>query len=229
MGVTPETGTPGPPLSSLRVAGGFVFLSGQGGFDADHNLVDGGVAAATARIFHNVARLLKSAGASLDDVVSCLVHLADLNDYAALNDEYEALPRRETGADDRACRPRRRDARRDHGGRETALSEVSCGQKTVAELVAERCVETGRTVVVADVDDVAFTLRPPARRAELSATAQGARSPCRPVDAVEGRCGRRPRADLRQGRARSPLPTTTRWRDPVPGAHRRAPADARWP
>ncbi len=39
-------------------------------------------------IFHNVARLLKSAGASLDDVVSCLVHLADLNDYAALNDEY---------------------------------------------------------------------------------------------------------------------------------------------
>ncbi len=88
MGVTPETGTPGPPLSSLRVAGGFVFLSGQGGFDADHNLVDGGVAAETAQIFHNVARLLKSAGASLDDVVSCLVHLADLNDYAALNDEY---------------------------------------------------------------------------------------------------------------------------------------------
>jgi enamine deaminase RidA (YjgF/YER057c/UK114 family) len=37
------------PLSSLRVAGGFVFLTGQGGFDANHKLVDGGVAAETAQ------------------------------------------------------------------------------------------------------------------------------------------------------------------------------------
>jgi 2-iminobutanoate/2-iminopropanoate deaminase len=88
MGVTGETATAGPPLSSLRVAGGFVFLTGQGGFDEEHKLVDGGVAAETAQIFHNVARLLESVGASLDDIVSCLVHLADLDDYAALNDEY---------------------------------------------------------------------------------------------------------------------------------------------
>ena len=76
------------PLSSLRVAGGFVFLTGQGGFGADHELVDGGVAAETAQIFHNVAALLESVGASLDDVVSCLVHLADLDEYAAFNAEY---------------------------------------------------------------------------------------------------------------------------------------------
>ena len=78
-------------------------------------------------------------------------------------------------------------------------------------------------VVVADVDDVASTLRPPARRAERWPTAQGARSHCRPVDSVEGRCGGRPRARLRQGRSRSPLRATTRGRGPVPGAHRRAP------
>ena len=65
-----------------------MFLAGQGGFDADHKLVDGGVAAETARIFHNVASLLESVGASLDDVISCLVHLADLDDYGAFNDEY---------------------------------------------------------------------------------------------------------------------------------------------
>jgi len=76
------------PLSSLRVAGGFVFLSGQGGFDADHELVDGGVAAETAQIFRNVAALLESVGSSLDDVVSCLVHLTDLDDFAAFNEEY---------------------------------------------------------------------------------------------------------------------------------------------
>jgi enamine deaminase RidA (YjgF/YER057c/UK114 family) len=88
MEVTPERATAGPPLSSLRVAGGFVFLSGQGGFDANHSLAEGGVAAETEQIFHNVARLLASVGASLDDVVSCLVHLADLDDYTALNEEY---------------------------------------------------------------------------------------------------------------------------------------------
>jgi 2-iminobutanoate/2-iminopropanoate deaminase len=76
------------PLSSLRLAGGFVFLTGQGGFDADHKLVDGGVASETAQIFHNVAALLESVGASLDAAVSCLVHLADVDDYAAFNDEY---------------------------------------------------------------------------------------------------------------------------------------------
>jgi 2-iminobutanoate/2-iminopropanoate deaminase len=76
------------PFSSLRIAGGFVFLSGQGGFDAEHELVAGGVAAETAQIFRNVGALLASVGASLDDVISCVVHLADLDDYTAFNEEY---------------------------------------------------------------------------------------------------------------------------------------------
>ncbi len=49
----------------------------------------------------------------------------------------------------------------------TIVGPIAAGKNTVAELVAERCVETGRTVVVADVDDVALMLRPPGRRAEL--------------------------------------------------------------
>jgi 2-iminobutanoate/2-iminopropanoate deaminase len=75
------------PFSSLRVGGGFVFLSGQGGF-ADHKLVDGGVVAETAQILRSVGRLLETVGASVHDVVSCLVHLADLDDYAAFDEEY---------------------------------------------------------------------------------------------------------------------------------------------
>jgi enamine deaminase RidA (YjgF/YER057c/UK114 family) len=75
------------PFSTLRVAGGLVFLSGQGGW-ADHELMEGGVAAETEQIFRIVARLLESVGASLDDVVSCLVHLSDLDDYAAFDEEY---------------------------------------------------------------------------------------------------------------------------------------------
>ena len=49
----------------------------------------------------------------------------------------------------------------------TIVGPIAAGKNTVAELVAERCVGTGRTVVVADVDDVAFMLRPRARRAGL--------------------------------------------------------------
>jgi 2-iminobutanoate/2-iminopropanoate deaminase len=75
------------PFSSVRVADGFIFLSGQGGW-ADHKLVEGGVAAETAQIFHSVGALLATVGASLDDVVSSLVQLADLNDYAAFEEEY---------------------------------------------------------------------------------------------------------------------------------------------
>lgn len=82
-----EDSTACHPFSSVRVADGLVFLSGQGGW-VDHKLVDGGVAAETAQIFHSVAALLESVGASLDDVVSCLVHLADLEDYAAFEEEY---------------------------------------------------------------------------------------------------------------------------------------------
>jgi hypothetical protein len=42
----------------------------------------------------------------------------------------------------------------------TIVGPIAAGKNTVAELVASRGVETGRTVVVVDVDDVAFMLRP---------------------------------------------------------------------
>lgn len=80
-------GAPCHPFSSVRVVDGFVFLSGQGGW-IDHKLVEGGVAAETAQIFHNVAALLATVGSSLEDVVSSLVHLSDLDDYAAFEEEY---------------------------------------------------------------------------------------------------------------------------------------------
>ena len=77
-----------PPLSSWRIAGGFLFLSGQGGFDANHKLVGDGVAQQTDQIFRNVTALLHEHGASLDDIVSCLVHLVDLDDIAMFNEAY---------------------------------------------------------------------------------------------------------------------------------------------
>lgn len=46
----------------------------------------------------------------------------------------------------------------------TIVGPLASGKNTVGELVAQRCTESGRTVVVADVDDVGFMLRPKERR-----------------------------------------------------------------
>lgn len=43
----------------------------------------------------------------------------------------------------------------------TITGPIAAGKNTVADLVAEHCVRTGRTVVIADVDDVADMVGPP--------------------------------------------------------------------
>ena len=89
--ISPE-GTPpavGPYSPGLSV-GEWVFLSGQGGFAPETGkVISDDIAEQTAQTFRNIEGLLDAAGASLDNVVSCLVHLADLSDYAAFNSIYE--------------------------------------------------------------------------------------------------------------------------------------------
>ncbi len=64
-------------------------MSGQLGV-GDGRLVDGGTAAQLAQAVANLAALLESEGASLGDVVKTTVFLADIDDYAAMNDAYTA-------------------------------------------------------------------------------------------------------------------------------------------
>ena len=79
----------GPYSAGLRV-GDLIFLSGQGGFDPDtEQLVSDDIAEQTAQTFRNIEVLLQAAGATLDDVVSCLVHLRDLAQFAEFNASYE--------------------------------------------------------------------------------------------------------------------------------------------
>jgi reactive intermediate/imine deaminase len=77
------------PFSPSRTAGDWVFLSGQGGFDPDTGkLVGDDVASQTEQIFRNIEALLGAEGATLEHVVSCLVHLVDLDDFAEFNAAY---------------------------------------------------------------------------------------------------------------------------------------------
>ena len=77
------------PYSQGRRVGPFLFLSGQVGLDpATGQMVDGDVAAQTRRVLENLAAVLKSAGLSLADVARTTIYLADMNDFAKVNDVY---------------------------------------------------------------------------------------------------------------------------------------------
>jgi 2-iminobutanoate/2-iminopropanoate deaminase len=83
---------PAGPYSPALIAGDWIFLSGQGGFDpGTGRLVSDDVAGQTGQVFRNIEALLRSAGASLDDVVSCLVHISDLALFGEFNAAYEGV------------------------------------------------------------------------------------------------------------------------------------------
>lgn len=85
------SGAPQPigPYSAGVRWGGLLFASGAIGTDpASGDLVDGGIAAETRRALQNLAQVLQSGGSSLDRVVKTTVFLADLDDYAAMNEVY---------------------------------------------------------------------------------------------------------------------------------------------
>lgn len=78
----------GPYSQAIR-AGSLLFVSGQIPLDpATGSLVDGDIAAQTHRVFANLRAILEAAGASLDHVVRATVYLADMNDFAVVNEVY---------------------------------------------------------------------------------------------------------------------------------------------
>jgi 2-iminobutanoate/2-iminopropanoate deaminase len=75
----------------VRLHGGnrLVFTSGQIGLDpASGEIVDGNVAAQTEQVLRNLEAVLRGAGLTLADVVKTTVYLADMADFAAMNEVY---------------------------------------------------------------------------------------------------------------------------------------------
>ena len=77
------------PYSQAVVAGGFVFASGQIPIDPETGqFVEGGVGEQTAQVLRNLSKVLEAAGSDLSRVVKTTVFLADMNDFAAMNETY---------------------------------------------------------------------------------------------------------------------------------------------
>lgn len=85
------SGCPAPTGSYSHgiAAGGFLFLSGQGPFDSDGDLVANSFKAQVRQVLANLAAVAGEAGRTLDDAVRVGVYLHDMDDF----DEMDAVYR----------------------------------------------------------------------------------------------------------------------------------------
>jgi 2-iminobutanoate/2-iminopropanoate deaminase len=78
----------GPYSPAIR-AGDLLFVSGQVALDpATGQMIEGDITAQTRRVLDNIGALLTSGGRSFADVVRTTIFLADMNDFAAVNEVY---------------------------------------------------------------------------------------------------------------------------------------------
>jgi len=77
------------PYSQGVATGGFVFTSGQLPMDPrTGKFVEGGIREEARQCLENVKAVLEAAGTSLDKAVKATVFLADIKDFAAVNEVY---------------------------------------------------------------------------------------------------------------------------------------------
>lgn len=80
------------PYSQAIEANGFIFASGQLPIDpATGEFAVGGVKEQTRQSLTNASRILESAGVDLSHVVKTTVFLADMADFASMNEVYSTF------------------------------------------------------------------------------------------------------------------------------------------
>lgn len=77
------------PYSQAVKTGGMVFCSGQIPTDpASGEFVEGGIVEQTEQVLKNLSEVLAAACSSINKVVKTTVFLADMEDFAAMNEVY---------------------------------------------------------------------------------------------------------------------------------------------
>lgn len=72
------------------ISNGMLYISGQLSLDLDtREVCQGGVREHMRQSLHNVERVLKAAGLSRNDVVSCRVYVAGIENWDEVNEEYK--------------------------------------------------------------------------------------------------------------------------------------------
>lgn len=110
-------GNPSLPFSAAVRVGDLLYLSGQIGTDSTGKLVAGGIEPETRQTMDNIRAVVERQGSSMNRVVKCLVMLADMREWGAMNAVYVTYF------------PRHRPARSAMGASGLALSarvEIEC-------------------------------------------------------------------------------------------------------
>lgn len=76
------------PYSQAVKHGDFLFCSGQIPLMPDGVMVDGDVQAQAVQVLTNLKAVVEASGSNLDKVVKCTMFLADMNDFAVVNEVY---------------------------------------------------------------------------------------------------------------------------------------------
>lgn len=77
------------PFSDAVRVGDLLFLSGKvGNISGTMELVEGGIQAETRQAMDSIKASLEKYGSSMDRVVKCTVFLADMGEWAAMNEVY---------------------------------------------------------------------------------------------------------------------------------------------
>lgn len=90
----------GPYVHAVK-ANGFVFTSGQLGLNPEDGTLPEGIVAQTEQSLKNLGAVLKAAGLGYEDVIKTTIFVADMNDFATVNEIYSKYFTGETPA--RSC------------------------------------------------------------------------------------------------------------------------------
>jgi 2-iminobutanoate/2-iminopropanoate deaminase len=99
---TDKAPVPIAPYSQGIKANGFLFVSGQIGLNpSTRKLVEGGTEAEAIQIMENIRAILTAGGAKMEDIVSVVVYLKNIDDFQKMNGIYgkyftENFPTRST-------------------------------------------------------------------------------------------------------------------------------------
>ena len=89
------------PYSQAIQVGNLVYTSGQIPIDpATGSVVEGGIKEQTRQSLSNVQAILREAGLSMSNVVKTTVFMADMNDFAAMNEVYAEFFAEQSGKAD---------------------------------------------------------------------------------------------------------------------------------
>ena len=86
---TDKSPVPAGPYSQALVTEHHIFVAGQGPVDVATGQKEATVAGQTRQVLLNIKNILKTAGATMNDVVKVSAFLADMKDFAEFNDVYK--------------------------------------------------------------------------------------------------------------------------------------------